>query len=153
MGRPTSSNARCIKGCKKILDVKPRGMFTCEDVAVWCDVTRKYAYQVVTYGITQGYIDVAKKDQTNSTTYYQLRGASKKWLTRRWGNGSLDSHKQESSRADVQVCDGEHREEDHVRDSASAAIEASKRCLALLSQTPSERAKQRRIWNSTPLET
>ena len=148
MGRPTSSNARCIKGCQRIIDVAPEGIFTREDVSRWCEVSPKYGYQIITYGVTHGYIDVAKKDHENNTTYYQLRGAGKKWLTRRWGNGSLDSDDQESSGTDVPVCDGEHRQEDHVRGSASAAIAASKRCLALLSKTSSERAKQRRIWDS-----
>jgi len=149
MGRPISSNARCIKGCQKIIDMKPEGLFTCEDVGNWCDVTRKYAYQVVTYGITHGYIDVAKKDYESSTTYYQLRGAGKKWLSRRWGSGSLDSDEQAPGGTNVPVCDGKPREETYLRDSAANAIEASKQCLALLSQTPSERAKQRRLWDSS----
>lgn len=149
MGRPTSSNARCIKGCQKIIDMKPDGLFTCEDVGNWCDVTRKYAYQVVTYGITHGYIDVAKKDYESSTTYYQLRGAGKKWLSRRWGSGSVDSDKQESSGTDVQVCDGKRREETHVRDSAANAISKAEFLVACLSKTPSERAKFRRLWNSS----
>ena len=149
MGRPTSSNARCIKGCQKIIELKPEGLFTRAEVSEWCDVSLKYAYQVITYGVTHGYIDVAKKDYESSTTYYQLRGAGKKWLTMRWGNGSVGCDNQESSGADVQARDGEHREETHLRDSSAAAIEASKRCLALLSKTPSERAEQRRLWNSS----
>ena len=153
MGRPTSSNARCIKGCQKIIEIAPEGIFTREDVSKWCKVSPKYGYQVITYGVTHGYIDVAKKDYENNTTYYQLRGAGKKWLTRRWVNGSVGSDEQEPSRAIVPVRNGEHGEEVNIRDTTRAAIEASERCIALLSQTPSERAKQRGVWNSPPTET
>jgi len=149
VGRPTSSNARCIRGCQTIIDKKPEGLFTRNDVSEWCGVSPKYAYQVITYGVTQGYIDIAKKDYESSITYYQLRGAGKKWLTRRWGNASVGSHEQEPSGADVQACDGEHRKETHVRDSSANAISKAKFLTSLLSKTPSERAKFRRLWDSS----
>ena len=149
MGRPISSNARCLKGCQKILEVNPAGIFTREDVAGWCDVSMKYGYQIITYGVTQGYIDIAKKDYENNTTYYQLRGAGKKWLTRRWVNGSLDSDDQEPGRAIVPVRNGEHREETNIRDTTANAIKRSKQIYACMSAPASERAKFRRLWNSS----
>jgi hypothetical protein len=140
VARPVSSNARCIKGCNRILEVKPKGRFTCEDVAVWCDVSRKYGYQIVTYGISNGYIDVSKKDTENNVTYYELRGFSREWLTRSWGNGSLVSNEQASSGDVGSARERQHQQESHIRDTTRAAIKASEQCLALLSKKASKRA-------------
>ena len=149
MARPKSSNAKCIKGFQVILDRKPKGVFTTEDVAEWCNVTRKFAYQIVAFGISNGYCEVVRRDKDGSFSYFQFNGSKREWLTRRWTSGSLDDNKQESSGADVQVCNGQHREENNIRDSAADAIQASKQFTSLLSKTPSERAEFRRLWRSS----
>jgi len=152
VARPVSSNARCIKGCNRILEVKPKGRFTCEDVAEWCDVSRKYGYQIVTYGISNGYIEVSKKDTENNVTYYELRGYSREWLTRRWGNGGVVSDEQAPSGDADSVCERQHQQKPDLRDTTRAAIKASEQCLALLSKKASERAEQRRLRDTSSTE-
>ncbi len=153
MARPKSSNARCIKGCKLILELNPKEMFTSEDVARWCEVDSRYGYQIITYGVANGYLDIVKKDYENNKTYFAIRGAGRKWLTKRWVNASVDSNKQKPSRRILPVCNRKRGKEADIRDTTRAAIQASEQCIALLSKTPSERAEQRGVWNRSSAKT
>jgi hypothetical protein len=102
--------------------------------------------------MNNSHVRIVKKDNESATTFYEMEGFARKWVTRRWGNASVVSDEQASGRADVQVCDGEHRKKVDLRDTTRAAIKASEQCLALLSKKTSKRAERSWVRDSSSIK-